>query len=295
MKLKFFPRFQEQHEKTYILPTLYGVSFSALCLLLFGIAFASTNNAIYFLCFFLVALASQSLPLTNRSVEKTTILHVSAVDFFAEEPSSISLQVHNPTKEDLQNIDFRFSQDSHVLVEKIKAGEYREILIPFTSTTSGFIKIPPLRISSEFPYHFSRSWKKYLCELSICIYPARKGSVQFAQAAFSQRNPESQSLDDFKGHREYQKTDSPRSIDWKVTSRMQKIMSKEYEPQNSRKIALRWEDCPQSKENEKKSQLSLWIDLAEKNGYEYALELPSRSLVYGKGPQHKSQCLRALV
>jgi uncharacterized protein (DUF58 family) len=277
------------------MPTLYGVSFGLICLLLFGIAFASTNNAVYFLCFFMVALASQSLILTNRNIEKVKVVHLVAEDFFADEPRALRLSIHNPTPEDLQNIQFEFSEKFQILVKRLKAGERREVLIPFISASFGFIKIPDLKISSDFPYHFSRSWKKYYGNLNICVYPPRRGSAQFAKTAFSQRGLELQSLDDFKGHREYQDSDSPRSIDWKVSARLQKTMVKEYDPQSSRKITLRWEDCPQALERDKQSQLSLWIDLADKNNYEYALELPNRALPFGSGPQHKTQCLRALV
>ncbi len=295
MKLKSSPRFREKRGKTYIMPTLYGASFGLVCLLLFGIAFASTNNAVYFLCFFMAALGSQSLVHTNSNTEKIEITHLRAEDFFANEPSAIYVNVYNPTQRDLQNIQFKFSENFQTSVEKIKKGERQEIIVPYTTVNFGFLQIPNLNISSDFPFHFSRSWKKYYSDLTICVYPAKKGFSQFAKAAFIQRSPESQSLDDFKGHREYQKTDSPRSIDWKVSARMQKAMVREYDPQDSRKITLRWEDCLQTLASEKKSQLSLWIDLAEKNNYSYALELPNRSLPFGSGPQHRTLCLRALV
>lgn len=297
-KLKFSPKFRERHEKTYIMPTLYGVSFAVICLVLFSIAFVSTNNAVYFLCFLMVALGSQSLLLTNRTTENLKVMHLRADDFFAEEAGAILLQIHNPTAQDLQSLEFRFSkvfQSAGIVVERLGAGEHREIRLPFISALPGVFKVPEIRISSDFPYHFSRSWKKHISNLNLYVYPARKGTAQFAKAAFAQRGLELQSLEEFKDHREYRKTDSPRSIDWKVSARMRKIMSKEYEPEDSRKITLRWNDCPQAEAQAKKSQLSLWIDLAEKNNYDYALELPNRTFPFAKGPQHKSQCLRALI
>jgi uncharacterized protein (DUF58 family) len=288
-------RFREKHQKTYIIPTAYGVAFGFICLLLLGIGFASANNAVYFLCFFMVALGSQSLILTNRNVEKLKILQIGIEDFFADEVGAIRILVHNSTQEDMQSVLFEATPSESLLLEKLKAGERREVLVPFKMPTQGIHPVPGIRISSEFPYYFSRSWKKFYHEQKAYVYPARRGSSQFATSAHTLRLQESQSLDDFKGHREYQKSDSPRSIDWRVSARVQKIMTKEFDPQGSRKLTLRWEDCPQASADEKKSQLSLWVDLAEKNSMEYALDLPSRQLPYGSGSQHKTECLRALL
>jgi uncharacterized protein (DUF58 family) len=288
-------RFREKHQKTYIMPTAYGVAFGFICILLLGIGFASANNAVYFLCFFMVALGSQSLILTNRNIEKLKVLQVSIEDFFADEVGTVRALVHNSTQDDMENVLFEVSPDGNLLIDKLKAGERREILIPFKIPQEGIHQVAGLKISSEFPYHFSRSWKKFYHEVKAYVYPARTGSSQFALSAHTQRIQESQSLDDFKGHRDYQKSDSPRSIDWRVTARVQKIMTKEFDPQSSRKLTLRWEDCPQTSEAEKKSQISLWVDLAEKNNMEYALDLPTRRLSYGQGPLHKAECLRALL
>lgn len=277
------------------MPTLYGVAFGTVCLLLFGIGFASTNNAVYFLCFFMVALGSQSLVTTNRTTEKVKITSVVADDFFADETGAIRLGLQNPSDEDLRGVQLSFSASSLVEVDRVRAGERRDVLVPYSQTEAGVYHLPQLRISSDFPYHFSRSWKKYHTDVSLHVYPARRGSSQFAVGAFVARNAETLNLDDFKGHREYQNTDSPRSIDWRVTARVQKIMVKEYDPQTSRKITLRWEDCAQTSDADRKSQLSLWIDLAEKNNFDYAVELPWRQIPSSRGPQHKIECLRSLV
>lgn len=294
-KLRSSLRLRENNEKTYIVPTLYGVAYGVVCLLLFGIGFASTNNAVYFLCFFLVSLGSQSLVTTNRNTEKLHITHIAGEDFFADETGRIRLSVQNRGKEDLRQIQLSFSKKHSVDLDRLKVGEHREVLIPYSTPAPGILKIPDLRVSSDFPYHFARSWKKYFTDLSLYVYPARRGSSQFSKDAFVSRSQESQSFDDFKGHRDYQKTDSPRSIDWKVTARVQKTTVKEYDPQTSQKITLRWEDCPQATESDKRSQLSLWIDLAEKNSFDYSLELPHRVIPFSRGPQHRTDCLRALI
>lgn len=294
-KLRSSPRFREKHEKTYIMPTLYGVAFGFVCLLLFGIGFASTNNAVYFLCFFMVALGSQSLILTNRTTDKVKVAQSSAEDFFADETGRLRLSLHNPTQEDLQNLQLSLSKESVLEVARLRAGERRDVGVPLFMKEPGIYKLARLSISSDFPYHFSRSWKRHNLEISVCVFPARRGSLQFPAAAYNSRNAESLNLDDFKGHREYQESDSPRSIDWKVTARVQELMVKEYDPQTSRKLTLRWEDCSQASDTDKKSQLSLWIDLAEKNNFEYALELPARYIGYSRGLQHRGECLRALL
>lgn len=296
MKFRFFPKFKEKYGKTYIIPTGYGAAFGVVCLLLFGIAFASTNNAIYFLCFFMVSLGSQSLVITNRNTDKLQITQSRIDDFFADETGQLVLDVHNPSTQELRAIELKLPTGPGVTVEHLNPGERRQLFLPLTLCEPGAQALPELKISSEFPYHFSRSWKKLILPQDMTVYPARRGQRAFASAALTTTaNADSHNWDDFKGHRDYLSSDSPRSIDWKVSARLQKVLVKEFEPQNSHRLTLRWEDCPQSTDSEKKSQLSLWIDLADKNNYDYALELPLKKIPLGQGARHKTACLRALL
>lgn len=295
-KSKSSLRFREKHQKTYIIPTAYGVAFGFICFLLFSIAFASTNNAVYFLCFFLVSLGSQSLFVTNRNIESLQLRHLHGDDFFADEIGVVCVGLFNPGPQAVEEVVVELLAESQVQrVDLIKPGEQVELRLPLRLPVPGVHRLPALRLSSEFPYHFSRSWKKHYAQAQILVFPARVGSRSFSAAAYWHSRWEARGSDEFKGHRDYQRSDSPRSIDWKVSARAQKVVVREFDPQNSAKITLRWEDCPQESEAQKKSQLSLWIDLAEKNNFEYALELPQRRISFGKGPQHKSTCLRALL
>jgi uncharacterized protein (DUF58 family) len=288
-------KFQERHQKTYILPTLYGVFFGVVCILLLGIAFVSTNNAVYFLCFLLTVLGIQSLILTNSNSDRLDIGKIEVEDFFADEAGFAKVSVHNPSPEVLRDLDLEISTAKPLRIEALDVNARRELRVALPTLAMGVHTVPPLRISSEFPFFLSRSWKKFYSDSKFYVFPARKGASEFSAEAHAQAQALQQSFDDFKNHRDYQMTDSPSRIDWKVSARVQKTLVKEYESQTSVKVVLRWEDCPQISDEDKKSQLSLWIDLAEKKNFEYSLVLPNRHIALGRGPQHRQQCLRALL
>jgi uncharacterized protein (DUF58 family) len=294
-KSQFSRKFVERHQKTYILPTLYGMAFGVVCILLLGIAFASTNNAVYFLCFLLTVLGVQSLVITNQNTEKLGVAFVEVEDFFADETGFARVSLQNATTTDLHGLQIETAQNLPAVLSVLPAGERKEIQVPLKYDVPGEQKMPGLKISSDFPFHFARSWKKFYSEVSFAVFPARRGQSEFPPGAFADPHLHPVIQDEFKSHREYQTSDSPRRIDWKVTARTERMMVKEYDQQTATQITLRWEDCPQSSEDERKSQLSLWIDLAEKKNYEYALKLPQRRVDFGRGPRHRLQCLRALL
>lgn len=295
--MKFPPlrRFREKHQKTYILPTLYGVALGGLCLLLLGIAFASTNNAVYFLCFLLSSLAIQSLVETNKNIELLEITHFEIKDFFADETGAILLCLKNLGSKSIYDLQIGASALLSQSVPLMPALLKKEIQIPLKIKSPGIHSVPFLQISSEFPFHFARSWKKNYIDISFYVFPPRRGLSEFSRQAFVGRDLKANELDNFKSHREYQTTDSPQRIDWKVTARTEKLMVKEFDQNSATKINIRWEDCPQTEDSEKYAQLSLWIDLAEKSNYEYSLTLPKVTIGYGHGPQHRLTCLRALL
>jgi uncharacterized protein (DUF58 family) len=283
--------------RTYILPTGYGFSFAAVCIFLLAVAFASTNNAVYLLCFVMSSLAVQSLVITNKNIEKLDVTHLEVADFFADELGYAKVSVQNTLLNDIENIQYEFDKKKPTNVSRMRPGERQQVQVALGLATSaaGRQTCPKLRISSDFPFFFARSWKTYQSDIQFYVYPARKGLSPFSASAYLLHDADAQTQDEFKGHRDYRDNDSPRSIDWKVTSRLQKITVKEYDSEGTKKIWLRWQDTPVGSDSDRKSQLSLWIDLADKKDFEFGLILPSRTIDFGKGPNHKTLCLRALV
>ncbi|MBC7370536.1 MAG: DUF58 domain-containing protein [Bdellovibrionaceae bacterium] len=288
-------RFVERHQKTYILPTLYGVAFGFVCILILGIAFASTNNAVYFLCFLLTVLGVQSLVTTNKNTERFDISRIEVEDFFADETGFARIYLHNQSAEDLHQVSLETASASKIEVLVLRSHERKEIQMPIAIAKPGLHQFPPVKVSSDFPFYFARSWKKHYGDLKFAVFPSRRGQIEFPAEAFADIHLQQLNQDEFKSHREYETSDSPRRIDWKVTARLDKMMVKEYDQQTTTKVTLRWEDCPQSNPDDKKSQLSLWIDLAEKKNFEYAVILPGFHIEFGKGPQHRLNCLRSLL
>lgn len=285
--------------RTYILPTGYGLSFAIVCLFLLAVAFASSNNAIYLLCFVMSSLGIQSLVLTNKNTENVEINALEIPDFHADESGFAIVTVHNASIEDAHSLRCEFAlktmKNSWTMLPHLKPGERARLRIPVEQKHSGRYAIPKLKLSSDFPFYLSRSWKMHAAQTNYYVYPPRKGVKAFSQKAYALQQKDEIIQDEFKGHRDYRENDSPRSIDWKVSSRLQKTTVKEYETEGTKKVMLRWQDVEATGDADKKAQLSLWIDLAEKNEYQYGLVLPHLDIELGSGAKHKSQCLRALV
>src|SRR5579862_5584536 len=89
--------------------------------------------------------------------------------------------------------------------------------------------------------------------------------------------------------------ESQRHIDWKAVARGQPLLVEQFAGEHDEKIYLDWETLPLLGDEERLSQLALWVIKAERSRCLYGLKIPGLFIPPARGEAHYHRCLGALA
>lgn len=258
-------------------------------------AIGYANNIIYLYVFGLISLALSSMYVTNKNVERLLLHEIKAQKVYANEPNSYFVEIENPSLSRSFDLEIFLKKDSQtpVKISVVDHGRH-QIAVQWTPQGRGWIERPAVILQSRFPFGLLRSWKVLNNHHTLLVYPQRKGSTQFPISGENSRSMETLGL--FRELRDFVSTDSPRRIDWKASTKFQKILVKNFENAGEQSLYLTWEQTKHLNSIEERlSQLALWVDLAEKIGQRYALSIPGLNISSSTGKTHLEECLKGLA
>jgi uncharacterized protein (DUF58 family) len=297
---KYFSKFARKNQ-IYILPTRYGLVFlfSVIFMLLVGAIY--NNNLVNLLAFFLTAIAIVCMVQTHDNLKGIKIKTLRAGSGFADSFMTVETTLENPSRVTRFNLDVRIPDldfyEETSEVNPITAFSRSQYQTVYRSQKRGAYKIARVRISSIYPLGLFYTWTYVATDSQYFIYPKANGKLPLPQSSVEGDNSsESQSSgEDFSGHRQFQKTDSPRRVDWKAYARGRGLMIKEFKSGSSRSLLLDLESCSQSSIEERLEQLSQWIEYCRKKEIYFALKLPKHLLTSGSGGSHVKKALEELA
>jgi uncharacterized protein (DUF58 family) len=155
--------------------------------------------------------------------------------------------------------------------------------------TRGEHKLRRIRVGTTYPYALFQTWTFLSSRQKYLVYPALlEQSEQLPEVGSS-------GGDDFSGHKTYEPNDNLNRVDWKIYSRQQQMMVKQFKDGIQQSLFLDWDNTTITDFESRLSQLTTWVVMAEKNGYEYQLRLPRYTSAIAHGPQQFHQCLESLA
>jgi uncharacterized protein (DUF58 family) len=120
----------------------------------------------------------------------------------------------------------------------------------------GRYSFPHTMIISRFPFGFFVKYYEYPCKSEVIVYPEvrkinQKGSLlsKFASSR-SRKEMLKEGSDIFHGIREFRPGDNPKWVHWRSSAKFQKIMLKEYEIEDLKKVMIILDTFIPKKENE---------------------------------------------
>jgi len=290
---------KKKRESIYIIPTKFGFiyAFGILITLLAGAIYS--NNLVYSLSFFLVALFIISMHQTHQNM-KGLFFDKIKLNIACEQSKGrgvIWIKSNNKENHFLINIqipeidkNFIFSSD------QIYANTLTPIYFNYPSKDIGLHKIKKVKISTIFPFGLFYSWKKFNIESTFTTYPQPIGTSQLPKNFLIGDNSthiKGQSGEDFSQHRKYTIGESYKNIDWKAYARERPLLIKELN--DGQKESYIITDNPLEKDIHQLRQISKWIHHCSEQKMSFALELGSQIIPFGFGDAHKEKCLKALV
>ena len=101
--------------------------------------------------------------------------------------------------------------------------------------------------------------------------------------------------EDYREHRPYQSTDSARHVDWRAYARGRPLLTKRFDEGGPEAILLSWSHTTQATDEDRLSQMSLWVEMAHRSERSFSLQLPDTQIDYGRDNLHAHRCWQELA
>jgi len=281
-------------QRIYAFPNAYGfVGFGLFIVILLAGA-TYQNNLVFMMAFLVLSLGLIAILQTARNLRSLELISLHIEPSFAGTSTIAWLTLKNNSDSIKLNIQATLETKKN---KKWAIAEFNEIAGKSTATIKVKILLPDqrglhslrrMRLSTSYPYSLFYIWTFLKITQKYLAYPKPLG--QMTLPGTLQKNGE-----DFSGHKNFTASDSFKRIDWKIFSRRQELFIKEFNDGIQKKIKIEYPQGSNLDTEALLSQLTLWTDFAEKNGYEYQLVLPQQSTALGNGPLHLHACLERLA
>ena len=280
-----------RRKKIYIFPNRYGFLGFLLFVVMILAGATYQNNSVFMMAFLLLSLGLIAILHTARNIRDVDILSIIVDPGFAGSETSVKVTAKNHS-----HIKFGLALE---LKTKETKTELKIEEIPSLSTTvhSTRFLLPPkrgnhrfsrIKLSTSYPYGLFTSWTFLKLDSQIIAYPKPSGID-------IQQNSYFVGQEDFSGHKTYEKSDNPSRIDWKVYSRRNVLVTKEFKSGTEVEHLFDWSKISLPDSESKLSQLSLWLTQAHKANHQYRLILPALDTQLSRGLAHYRKCMAHLA
>lgn len=281
--------------RIYVLPTRFGLFFTALLLAMALGALNYNNNPALLLALLLAGAAHTSLLSAHLQLSGLGFSAISAAPVAAGTPLVVRLHARAPLGRERRGLRVDTGDHADTLSLDDGSGE-AEFALP--TTQRGWMEVPRLRVSTTRPLGLVRAWAYVWPEQPLLVYPAPEAHGPplpegRGEAAQVRLHPAG---DDVHHLRAYRRGDSRRAIAWKPSARRDSLLVREYEQPLGADLVLAWRALAGLAYEARIRRLARWVDEAERDGRRYRLELPGQpALGPSQGHAHRHACLRALA
>jgi uncharacterized protein (DUF58 family) len=283
------------HRRIFILPTLSGLGFAFLVVLLFFIAFVYNNNPVYLLSFLLAGIFFLATVHTFRTLAGLTVREGHGQPVFAGDTAAFPIHIDNPTPL------FR----PQILIEGQSGAEFalqpesgKRLFVYRPAARRGWCEAGTVTICSTFPLGLFRAWSPLRFNMKILVYPqpAEAGiPLPPLSASPDREGAGRKGSDEFYGLKNYSAGDPVRRIHWKAYAKGYGVLSKQYGGGSGGEFWLNFDETPGRGTEERLSRLCRWVLEADQAGLRYGLLLPGIRIMPAGGAQHRQSCLEALA
>lgn len=281
----------------YILPTRNGILFACILFVMLIGSINYNNSLGYLLTFLLVAVNIVSILHTYKNLLHMTVSVGSIAPVFCGEKIKVPIVIDNTGQIERHAIDMNFPQGK-IRSCDVPDNNWVTLNLAHTSQQRGLHRLPRLTISSTYPLGLFRAWSNLELTNTYLVYPEPVGETKlpmhWLELQQSLRGYHKGS-EDFSGLTTYNPGDSLRHIHWKAYAREQGLQTKKFAGNNDQELWLDWRTMTNNSTETKLSQLSKWVDEADKTEINYGLWLPGKRIAPSLGPMHKQHCLETLA
>jgi len=280
----------------YILPSGFGWVFGILLLSFFSGAINYQISMVFLMTFLLTVIALISAWEAHANLKDLTIKLISLEDAQQGKPAQAILLMTSNNKIRF-GMDFQLAKQPKTRLEKIPLTGM-QFIVPIETSQRGYFALPPIVISSLFPFGIFRVWGYAYFDRHYYVYP-EPISPDFWPPRLASQNDKKKEVQGDSELYDLKQVENPwvqpNLIAWKIAAKGQGWFLKTMSDTEGEYWLFRLNDLPLHDIEKKLQHLSYWLQTAEQNGYFYGLELKDMRTSLGQGEEHLKHCLRQLA
>ena len=282
--------------RIYVLPTRFGMFVTTLLVAMLLGALNYNNNPALLLALLLATVAIASTISAHLQLSGLQIDAVSAEPVHAGQPMRLRISLSRPDARARRGLELAL--DEAVAFSHLLDTDQVEVDLMLPTVRRGWFDLTRIRISSTQPLGLVRAWSWVWPDAPLLVYAAPE--IQAPALPESGGDPlhtrVHASGDELHQLRPYRAGDPPRSIAWKHSARRDTLLVREYEKPVGVDVLLDWRQLSALPVEARIARLARWVDLAERDGRRYTLQLPGQPVLGpGNGSAHHHLCQRALA
>lgn len=281
-------------KKLYVLPTGFGW-FTAVVLFVCVLGGLNYNNNLALgFSFLFCALAFLSVHVAHRNLIRLEFSHVLAHPSFAGGEVHVEVGINPSDARPRTCLRGAFELGTEVGFE-LSAASTINFALP--ALKRGWQELPPLTISTQWPFGLFVVWSHVWPHAQALIYPKLEIDPPNFPIALShmQGNATQAGDEDLRNLRSYRPGDAPRQIAWRASARAGELRTRELETPASSDIVFDYQRIQGLAHEAKLSRLAAWCVRAAEQKVNFALRLPNAQLASNHGPAHLTACLKELA
>lgn len=280
----------------YVLPSRFGWAYWLVVVALFLGAINYQINTIFFMTFLLAIIGLVSAWEAQSNLKYLSLKFIAIEDAAQGIPARISLCIQANAKTRF-GIEFQIASQPKTRVEKIPP-EGIQFIVPIETKTRGYFPLPPIIISSFYPFGIFRVWSYAYFEEHYYVYPLSMDPGFWPDPYIDQSIKNKYVLGDEEFYDLKQVENpwrEPNRISWRIAAKGQGWYLKTMQNNEADCWLFKLHDLPSQNTELKLQQLSYWLQTAELTGMIYSLELAGSHTQFARGKTHLQHCLRQLA
>lgn len=288
--------------RIYLLPTKPGLAFAVVLLVMLVTSINYGLGLGYAFTFLLGGAGVASIIHAFRNLLRLSIRYGKTESAFPGGSAIFHFLIDNPDsrwRPALRLIGNKSHGESSEVNFDVPPG-VSELSLALPARRRGVLAAGRTVIETRWPLGLIRAWSVFFPDMEALVYPMPEPAPPPPDSGPGANTADWGRLraghDDFAGLRDYQITDSPRHLAWKVYAHRGVMMTKQFSASEGGDLLFDWDALPPGLPEEARlSRLSAWLLRAEQAGQRYALRMPAGAFPAERGEAHLHRCLGALA
>jgi uncharacterized protein (DUF58 family) len=287
-----------ERRRIYILPSRFGLMLTALliAMLIAGLNYSSNLGLAF--AFFMVSTVLVAMHHCHRNLLGLTVDVQLEVDAYAGSDAVFYFMLRNESAVERCDVEVRLVAGVQA-TRSVAIGGYQEVMLAAPVATRGVTRWRQFELTTTYPFGWFRAWTYVQAPLTAFVAPSPRGNRPLpaaGAAAGTAARSESRGEEEFAGLRSYAPGMALKHMAWKTLARGGEAAVRVYSDIGARPEWLEWSSLEGLEAEARLSQLCRWIGECETQEQRpYGLRIPGVDIPPGRGPAHRSRCLRALA